>query len=55
MTDRILRIAGQNYTGDLLASAIHTASYVALTATTYTVTCMPRRGTIQIETSTANR
>ena len=55
ITDRILTIAGQNYTGDLLASAIKTALDVAFTTTTYTVTYMPRKGTIKIETSTANR
>ena len=55
ITDRILTIAGQNYTGELLASAIKTALDVAFTTTTYTVTYMPRKGTIKIETSTANR
>ena len=55
ITDRILTIAGQNYTGDLLASAIKTALDVAFTSTTYTVTYMPRKGTIKVETTTANR
>ena len=55
ITDRTSTIANQNYTGDLLAAAIQTALDVAFTSITYTVTYMPRKGTIKIETSTANR
>ena len=53
--DRILTIAGQNYTGDLLAASIKNALDVAFTNTTYIVTCLPRKGTIKIETSTAHK
>ena len=55
ITDRILTIPSQNYTRDLLASAIQNALSVAFTNTVYTCTYMPRKGTIKVETTTANR
>ena len=48
ITDKTLTVAGQTHTGGLRATAIQSALDVAFTTTTYTVTYMPRQGTITI-------